>query len=275
MNSDNRRTVANRRSSVLSKKVEGRLANYIAGASAAGVGVLALAQTAVAQVVYTPAHVEIKPGTTYDLDLNNDGAIDFGFTDFVSTRVTPIGSLHVSAFASNQGLDGNGVEVNNSQIFSPLALNRGARIGGSKAFYGSCIGCNSSLEIMAWADPYAEFGDWVNVQNRYLGLRLFIDHEAHFGWARFSVRVERNKVTALLTGYAYESTANKAILAGQTSGQANDGATFDGSQRSRPTADVGHPPFSEAAPALPGILALGAQGLPLWRKTPSGATGSD
>src|ERR1700683_3697882 len=103
MNEKDGRSVAKRRSSVLNKKLEGRIANYIAGASAAGAGLLALVQPAAAQVGYTPADVVTRPGTTYDLDLNRDGKTDFGFTDFVSTRVTPIGSLHVSAFASNQG----------------------------------------------------------------------------------------------------------------------------------------------------------------------------
>lgn len=213
----------------------------------------------------------IGPGSAYDLDLNHDGKTDFRLTDGFVTR-TSIGSLYVAPFASNQGLDGNGVEVKGSQIFSPTALNRGAHIGGGQIFYGSCIGCNSSLEIMAWADPSADFGDWVNVQNRYLGVRLFIDHETHYGWARFSVRVEDDRVTALLTGYAYEATPNKPILAGHTSGSASDEAPSDGSHGLRPNPQAGRGPISQAIPALPGILALGAQGLPLWRNSFSGAT---
>jgi hypothetical protein len=271
MNRNEGRGVANKRAGVLSEKLECRIATYVAGAGAAGVGLLALVQPAEAQVVYTPAHVVIRPGTNYDLDLNNDGHTDFMFADTFLAR-TSVGSFFVSPFDSNQGQIGNGVEVQDPEIFSPLALNRGARIGGSKAFYGSCVGCNSSIELMAWADPFAEFGNWVNVQNRYLGVKLVIDHEAHYGWARFSVQVEKNKVTALLTGYAYEATPNKPILAGQTSGSASDEAPSDGSQRLRPTPQAAHGPISQAMPALPGILALGAQGLPLWRNSFSGAT---
>lgn len=129
------RTVANRRAGVLSEKLESRIATYVAGAGAAGVGLLALVQLTEAQVVYTPAHVVIKPGTTYDLDLNNDGHTDFMFADQFLAR-TSVGSFFVSPFASNQGLDGNGVEIKNSQIFFPAALNRGARIGASQIFYG-------------------------------------------------------------------------------------------------------------------------------------------
>jgi len=213
---------------------------------------LAVAQPAEAQIIFTPAHVVIKPGSTYHLDLNHDGAADFSFTDFASARFS-VASLYVSAFASNQGQSGNAVEVSASDIFLPRALNRGARIGSSGIFYGSCIGCNSSREIMAWIDPYKEAGDWVNVEDRFVGVRLLINHETYYGWARFSVRAVDNKVTALLTGYAYEATPSKPIIAGQTAETADDETS-------------GEAPISqELHPASLGILALGAQGLPLWR----------
>jgi hypothetical protein len=257
MNPSSSRTVGNRRKRALGGSVESRLAAYAAAAGAAGVGVLALAQPAQAQIVYTAAHVAIKPGSTFDLDLNHDGHTDLEFVDFFSDRSIPIGSLQVSPFASNQGQSGNAVEVKAGSIFSPLALNRGARIGGSKLFYGSCIGCNSSVELMAWADPYKESGDWVNVQDRFLGVKFLINHEAHYGWARLSVRVENNRVTALLTGYAYETAVGKPIIAGQTSGTAGDEAP--GPQPGRRSAS------QVTQPASLGLLALGAPGVPLWR----------
>jgi hypothetical protein len=42
-----------------------------------GVGLLALAHPAVAQIVYTPTDITIAPNTSYNLDLNNDGVTDF------------------------------------------------------------------------------------------------------------------------------------------------------------------------------------------------------
>jgi hypothetical protein len=59
-------------------------------------------------------------------------------------------------------------------------------------------------------------GSWVNVKNRYLGLRFKIKGKIHYGWARLSVQVQNHTVVGTLTGYAYETVAGKAIKAGQT-----------------------------------------------------------
>jgi hypothetical protein len=42
--------------------------------------------------------------------------------------------------------------------------------------------------------------------------------KTHYGWARLSVSLNFDKFTALLTGYAYETIANKPIIAGKTNG---------------------------------------------------------
>jgi len=59
-------------------------------------------------------------------------------------------------------------------------------------------------------------GNWVNVKNHYLGLRFRIGKAIHYGWTRLSVQASGFKITATLTGYAYETTPKKAIHAGQT-----------------------------------------------------------
>src|SRR5579863_10427884 len=65
------RTTAN-----LSDSIHHRLNMYALAASAAGVGVLALAQPIEAKIVYTPADVKIGY-IPYNLDLNHDGVVDF------------------------------------------------------------------------------------------------------------------------------------------------------------------------------------------------------
>jgi uncharacterized repeat protein (TIGR03803 family) len=63
--------------------------------------------------------------------------------------------------------------------------------------------------------------DWrlVNVKNRYLGVMFKIKGKIHYGWARLSVQVQFPlTITATLTGYAYETIPNKAIIAGKTKG---------------------------------------------------------
>jgi hypothetical protein len=92
-------------------------------------------------------------------------------------------------------------------------------------------------------------GRWVNIQNHYLGLKFQINGETHFGWARLSVHVNSDNLKAYLTGYAYETVPGNAIVAGQTTGAAEN-AVLDLK--------------SDDAPQLPalGMLALGVQGLP-------------
>jgi len=63
------------------------------------------------------------------------------------------------------------------------------------------------------------WGSWINVKNRYLGVKFKIEGEAHYGWARLSVKVQEPfTITATLTGYAYETIPNKPIIAGMTQG---------------------------------------------------------
>lgn len=245
----------------LSEALHKRLNAYALAAGAAGASVLAAAAPARAQIVYTPAHINIAPGSSYGLDLNHDGSLDFLLTDSITARGT-LGALVVAPYASNGGQAGNAVEVKAGEIFSPLALNRGARIGSSQLFYGSCIGCNSSQEIMAAAN-YArgDSGNWPDVQNRFLGLKFVLNGETHYGWARMTVSVNGTRIFALLTGYAYETTANRPIIAGKTSGPDADAGSTPRS------ADPEAKPVSrEVPPASLGLLALGAQGIPLWHR---------
>jgi hypothetical protein len=69
-----------RRTAKLSKSVCRQLNSYALAASAAGVGMLALAQPAEAKIVYTPAHIAVPINTFLPLDLNHDGVNDLSFT---------------------------------------------------------------------------------------------------------------------------------------------------------------------------------------------------
>jgi len=56
------------------------------------------------------------------------------------------------------------------------------------------------------------------VKNRYLGLKFKAGGRFHFGWARISVKRAPPllRVTAVLSGYAYETVPGKPIIAGKT-----------------------------------------------------------
>ena len=76
------------------------------------------------------------------------------------------------------------------------------------------------------SSQYSDVGPWVGkgngVRNRYLGLKFVIHGKVHYGWARLSVTLAHHRqyddVSGTLTGYAYETIPNKAILAGQITG---------------------------------------------------------
>lgn len=252
----------------LSESLHQRLNAYAMAAGAAGVGLLALAQPAEAQIVYTPAHVILKPGGNYLLDLTNDGKPELQFVDFAGPSFA---NLSVQAWGS--GGSQNKVVITHG---GPLgtnyaaALDRGAKIGPGPNFYecgsGSCSGLAPRL---AFANLAEDGGAWVNVQNRYLGIEFPVSGETHYGWARLTVHVDGVKVQALLTGYAYESTPNTPIRAGQTSGGAGDAAAASqqASPETLPRRRALQKPisFGLQSPSL-GALALGAPGFALWRK---------
>ena len=101
-------------------------------------------------------------------------------------------------------------------------------------------------------------GQWINdgkgVKNRYLGIRFVIKGKIHYGWARLTVTPGKN-FQATLTGYAYETIANKPIIAGRTKGPDK----FEEGQ------DAGLRVPVRRSPGL-GLLAMGSPALSIWRR---------
>jgi hypothetical protein len=96
---------------------------------------------------------------------------------------------------------------------------------------------------------------WVNVTNRYLGVKFVIAGTTHFGWVRMTTSKTANPV---ITGYAYETIPNVSIKDGAISGPTVRAAE---SNLLAPT----HEPTSL------GLLALGAPGLAAWPREESSA----
>jgi hypothetical protein len=214
MKPSSRRT---RIASVLADHIDQRLTAYALAASAAGVAVLALAPRSEAKIIYRNIHHVIGRNASYALDLNHDGKTDFTIQNVEGggTCTTDLCNPYFAKLAA-QPTAGNGaagfVIASAPWVFD---LKAGARIGPSQYFRGS---------LLATANGYpgsasSKNGSWVNVKNRYLGLKFKIDGKIHYGWARLSVQVQNFSITATLTGYAYETIPNKPIIAGETTGQ--------------------------------------------------------
>ena len=98
---------------------------------------------------------------------------------------------------------------------------------------------------------------------RNQGQILLTIGKVHFGRARVKVSFVNNQgMTAFLTGYAYEAIAGKSIKAGQTKEAADDPANEDFG----PGASLNSPVPDKPQPISLGMQALGAQGVPVWRR---------
>jgi len=223
---------------------------YALGAAAAGVAILAAAAPADAEIVFTPVNGTIAPGSKYQLDLNNDGVIDFTIENDLHLSTTPFGD-DLNIFPAKGNAIWQGSREHYNQI-TAAALPAGVPVGTGKPFVFQ--NANMAYASLVAGNPsYVSGGPWKSATNRFLGLRFIIDGEVHFGWARLTVVAKSHEeaVHAALTGYAYETEANTPILTGQISGTAERSSLLQ--QGTGP-----HPNL--------GLLALGAPALSLWRR---------
>jgi hypothetical protein len=211
----------------LNQHLERRILSY---ALAVGAGAFVAGRPAQADIVYTPAHTWVGRGSTVQIDLNHDGHFDVALhrssTFFSTGFFLRAGALGKNGFANKA-----------------TPLNAGAPIGASRTFVRS--------EQLASAYNYA-VGPWANVKDRFLGIEFHFGGQTYYGWAELSVDADANTdpeglhLDTLLEGYAYNTIPNQRILAGQTS------------------AGLAATPTPEAGTL--GLLALGAQGIPVWRR---------
>ncbi len=204
------------------KAAEPPLTLFHYAASAAGMGLLTLAHPAQAKIVYTPANVVI--GGYVPLDLNHDGKDDFSLNKGNSSYCPRTNDcygvewMHVSA-ASSQGR--NRI-LGKTGIASVLPA--GMRVGPKNQF----LKADYFMGSLRWhrssrTQAYKYYGPcWIDsgkgVKNQYLGLKFLIKGKPHYGWARLTVSVSTGSFQATLSGYAYETIANKAIVTGKTKG---------------------------------------------------------
>jgi hypothetical protein len=253
-----------RRVSPLSGSAQKRLNAYAIAAGAAGVSFFALGQSSEAEIVYTPVNVTIRRGGVLDLDLNHDGIVDF----VVSERPGGTGS-RTSQYLSVIGKSGNRLNCQTSFCGSypgAAALNSGSQIGPIGGRHGWIIAAGMAFEEVNKRGSLYYGDPWADVTDAYLGLRFLLNGETHYGWARFTVTFhpgipEHRTWIAQLTGFAYETVANKPIAAGQT--KSNDG---DAKEEEESGSSSQLKPVASGHSAMLGKLALGSDGIALWRR---------
>jgi hypothetical protein len=188
--------------------LEKKLLAYIAAASATGVGILVPAHSAEAKVVYTPTNIPVTNGL--GLDLNHDGINDFSFVANTTNMMRPRPLLRGGFYVDVRPVQSKnliwGSRNSISAIGSASALVPGVIIRASKKL-------QASHTYMCSSNAQGYGGPWYSVQG-FLGLKFQIEGKAHYGWARLRF----DGCGGTLTGYAYETVANKPIIAGKTKG---------------------------------------------------------
>jgi hypothetical protein len=225
----------------INSHLDKNLTAYVTAATAAGVALLAAVPPAAAEIVYTRTHVSIYAISTYYLDINHDGGPDFNIACLGSTCV----SRHSSILFVAPQVAGNQV-ISQGEAAAVAAR---APIGPGQNFTtGTFYGGFRMADAGAYSGHSWFFGNWANATNKYLGLKVLIGGQVHYGWARLTVTAHH----AVVTGYAYETIPNRGIPAGLQSGPLAEGMT-------------GPAELNNAVPqsASLGMLARGADALAL------------
>jgi hypothetical protein len=238
----------------LSSGLDKRLLAYASAASAAGVALLALAQTAEARIVYTASNTHIEEDVPLNLDVNNDGIADFNIVwGFEGGVRHPEGDF-ASALLIYPGQAGNEVwGIHSAKGWECAAALPGAvNVGPGAAFQAQYLPLwqasgsytRGGTEHCPWASKH---------RGAFLGLKFVIGGQIHYGWAH--ITVSDGLAGTMLNGYAYETVVNQPILTGKANGPVEKASSSISL------------PLGAAQPATLGLLARGERGLAIWRKS--------
>lgn len=178
-------------------------------------------------IIYTdinPDTLLSSSQTIYNLDLNKDGITDFvfrgGFYISVCGDGYSIGVTNLSVEPANE----NNAILNDGASHAYVLDSTVAIVPGSPWANTSqvlLIGGRGSSRCLP---SIHRGGYWVNVSDKYLGLKFIKGNNTYYGWAKLSssyyytpdhqYQLSRGQLT--IKDYAYNSSPNQPILAGQT-----------------------------------------------------------
>jgi len=216
------------------KKENSTLSKKLAQYSAMVAPALALASISNAQVVYTDIDPDfvLTDSTSADtygpvvvLDLNNDGANDVEFVVWSQIPITN-GNVVNLAVARQYGNSGNGVLGYTNTLTATTgatvkfaygsALNNNEVIGSGGNFWS--LAATNSFGTLAWyyvvGNSNGTYGQWNNVNDKFLGVRFLSSGSIHYGWVRMDVA--DNPASITLKDFAFESQSDVEIKAGDT-----------------------------------------------------------
>lgn len=175
--------------------------------SALAGSIVAIGSQSDAQVVYTdinPDSTVTVGGSSYFLDLDNDGNFDFAVNLNIGSGSYTSQQVAISPIGSN-AIAGDTVGA----YVYPFAFNNGDTIQSGLQFN---MGSNQSMA--SYFGPGYFYGNWSGVTDKYAGLYFYIGTQIHYGWARLDIDSTADQFT--IKDYAYNTVADEYILAGET-----------------------------------------------------------
>jgi hypothetical protein len=235
----------------------GQISGYCLAASAAGVTVLACSSPVDAAPVCTTTTISFRDTMSYPLNPASQKVAPFNVVQTynnvssLSHYVGLRGFFTPNIPSANTVLDANGF---------PADLPAGAVIGPDANFGKG----NSYGEFFQFQYFQGVTGPFASGQPGYAGFEFSQAGQTHYGWIRMRVvQKQRYYPFLLVSEYGYESTPNTAIAAGSCATSAS--SIEPGPEPQPQAARSAEKNKSGAAPSL-GLLALGSEGLPLWRR---------
>ena len=216
---------------ITSQKFSKRLTQYSALVTAMS-GIMVNAQE---EIVYTNIpDYSGNPDPFYIIDFNNDGINDFAvFNSYTSYYNSFYNALYGYVFGSNKLLGNVNSFIYSNPVYSigpynvgfiyPFALDSGAIIsGGQNTWLNQYYDFDIGINFLNYDNCY--FGEWCDVQDKFIGVQFKIGANTHYGWARLDVGTSGLSWT--IKDYAYNMTPNAPILAGQTTSLSIDDNVF-------------------------------------------------
>jgi len=177
--------------------------------------IIAFVQPSAARIVYTQTNVVLRNAGTIPIDLNNDGNADVtirqsfrqqGCWTFYAGAAPATGT---SIISTRSGPDGDWASD----------LDQGQIVGPADPFVGANAVLSDVYDGPVCPFPHS-YGLWGNAGPHYLGIAFTKNGHLRYGWAELNISLTDMPplpgITTTLMGYAYQTTAGKSIMAGQT-----------------------------------------------------------
>jgi hypothetical protein len=179
-------------------------------------------------IIYTdvnPDSATLLSTDSFNLNLNNDGVTDFEFNKSLSSsecrspeQPTFTFHIHLSVTPAKAG---NAIMTNSSNLLA-LALDSSTPIGPDSLWATTSEVLLEGGAISNCTSVMGHAGYWINISDKYIGLKFIKDNNTYYGWARLTSTYSAISASSLIIGgdliikdYAYNNVPNQPIVAGQ------------------------------------------------------------